>query len=114
MEEARVSAQTQNERDQAVLRDGFEQKIRDLKQTHEQDVAYMEQQVRSLESNVATRYGDVDEARHACDKLQVESTNMQRDVAYWQSQHELAAADLKTLEGEAWTFLSVLWVSVGQ
>ncbi|CAD7923835.1 unnamed protein product [Amoebophrya sp. A120] len=100
MEEARVSAQQQNERDQQVLKDTFETKIRDLKQSHEQNVAYMEQQVRNLESSVATRYGDVDEARHACDKLQVESTNMQRDVAYWQSQHELASTDLKALENE--------------
>ncbi|CAD7953073.1 unnamed protein product [Amoebophrya sp. A25] len=100
MEDTRVQAQQQNEKDQQSMKDSFEQKIRDQKQLHEQNVAYMEQQVRNLESNVAVRYGDVDEARHACDKLQVESTNMQRDLAYWQSQHELASTDLKTLEGE--------------
>jgi len=100
MEEARVQAQQTNERDQGVCRDSYEQKIKDQKGTHEQNVAFMEQQVRSLEASVASRYGDVDEARHGCDKLQVESTNMQRDVAYWQSQHELSATDLKALESE--------------
>ncbi len=100
MEESRVQAQQQNERDQQLCRDTYEQKIKDQKGGHEQNVAFMEQQVRSLESNVASRYGDVEEARHGCDKLQVESINMQRDVAYWQSQNELSSTDLKGLEAE--------------
>ena len=53
-----------------------------------------------MESSVAGRYGDTDEARHGCDKLQLECTNLQRDVAFWQSQHELSAASLKALETE--------------
>lgn len=71
MEETRVQAQQQCERDQALLKESYDQKIKDQKASHEQDVAFMEQQVRNLEQSVATRYGDVEEARHACDKLQV-------------------------------------------
>lgn len=100
MEETRSQSQQQNERDQAACRDGYEQKIKDKKLSHEQDTSFMENQVRNLESSVAARYGDADEARHGCDKLQVECTNLQRDVAFWHSQHELAATDAKNLETE--------------
>ena len=100
MEENRVQAQQSSERDQGELKSTFDNRIRDAKTSHEQDVTFMEQQVRNLEASVAARYGDTDEARHGCDKLQLECTNLQRDVAYWQAQHGWSGT------------LSSLWLSI--
>ncbi|CAE7554667.1 unnamed protein product [Symbiodinium natans] len=91
MEVQRLDAQTANEQDLKLCREMFQQRMDTQAGHHQAEQVDLRSRIRGLEDVVGLKAGKIQVLREAlAEKSQVRES-LQRDVAMWKAQHELAA-----------------------